>query len=288
MTLWRAGRRSFFLVGSRSVSLASARNVAPAWQSAMATQPDGVAPLCIRIAGALYELILARRIATVEVVFPVWEPGEGLRVQCRSLLPLDARHFQTTVATMPPLTTLPPDLLLASLAEEYVFASLCEAAMHGFVAENEARAATMVRARGKIQDILANCTCPSTGCGRSRSLPNWWSWSVAAGRPARSIRPLWRADRGGIVVTQATGRGWRPEFSLARDRCRRAMFSCVSRTAVSCRIRQRPQRERFCQQGVIQRFARVLQFEMPTDQQDRHVVARWHVRPVQDRTCPAA
>jgi F-type H+-transporting ATPase subunit gamma len=56
---------------------------------------------------------------------------------------------------MPPLTTLPPDLLLANLAEEYVLASLCEAAMHAFVAENEARAATMVRARGKIQDILA-------------------------------------------------------------------------------------------------------------------------------------
>jgi F-type H+-transporting ATPase subunit gamma len=71
------------------------------------------------------------------------------------LLPLDEHRFQTNAAPMPPLTTLPPDLLLASLAEEYVFASLCEAAMHAFVAENEARAATMVRARSKVQDILA-------------------------------------------------------------------------------------------------------------------------------------
>ena len=149
------GSAELFLIGSRSLSLAAARSVAPAWQSAMATQPDGVAPLCNRIAAALYQLILARGIATVEAVFAVWKPGEGLRVQCQSLLPLDIRHFPTTVATMPPLTTLPPDLLLASLAEEYVLASLCEAAMHAFVAENEARAATMVRARGKIQDILA-------------------------------------------------------------------------------------------------------------------------------------
>ena len=143
------------MIGSRSLSLAAVRNVAPAWQSAMATQPDGVAPLCNRIAAALYQLILARRIATVEVVFAAWEPGDGLRVQCQPLLPLDVRHFRTSFSTMPPLTTLPPDLLLASLAEEYVVASLCEAAMHAFVAENEARAATMVRARGKIQDILA-------------------------------------------------------------------------------------------------------------------------------------
>jgi F-type H+-transporting ATPase subunit gamma len=55
---------------------------------------------------------------------------------------------------MPPLTTLAPDVLLASLADEYVYASLCEAAMHAFVAENEARAAAMVRARSKVQDIL--------------------------------------------------------------------------------------------------------------------------------------
>ena len=149
------GPAELFLIGSRGLSLAAARAVAPAWQSAMATQPDGVAPLCNRIAAALYQLILARRIATVEVVFAGWEPGEGLRIRCQSLLPLDVTHFPTTVATMPPLTTLPPDLLLANLAEEYVLASLCEAAMHAFVAENEARAATMVRARGKIQDILA-------------------------------------------------------------------------------------------------------------------------------------
>ena len=149
------GPADLFLIGSRGLSLASARGVATTWQSAMATQTDGIAALCIRIASALYETILAQRTTTVEVAYPVWAHGEGLRVACQSLLPLDEHRFQTNAAPMPPLTTLPPDLLLASLAEEYVFASLCEAAMHAFVAENEARAATMVRARGKIQDILA-------------------------------------------------------------------------------------------------------------------------------------
>jgi hypothetical protein len=55
---------------------------------------------------------------------------------------------------MPPLTTLAPEGLPASVAEASVFASLCEVAMHALVAENEARAAAMVRARSKVQDML--------------------------------------------------------------------------------------------------------------------------------------
>jgi F-type H+-transporting ATPase subunit gamma len=70
-------------------------------------------------------------------------------------LPLDEKRFRIAHGGVPPLSTLPPDELLASLAEEYVYASLCEAAMHAFVAENEARASAMVRAHSKLQDMLA-------------------------------------------------------------------------------------------------------------------------------------
>jgi F-type H+-transporting ATPase subunit gamma len=142
------------LIGSRGRSLAAARGIHPVWQSAMATRVDGAAALCIRIADALYSIIQERKIAAVEVVYPVWTPGEGLRVECQPLLPLDERRFRAMPVAMPPLTTLPPDALLESLAEEYVYASLCEAAMHAFVAENEARAAAMVRARSKVRDML--------------------------------------------------------------------------------------------------------------------------------------
>ena len=50
--------------------------------------------------------------------------------------------------------TLPPAELLEQLAQEYVYAQLCEAAMHAFAAENEARMATMVRARRNIDTML--------------------------------------------------------------------------------------------------------------------------------------
>jgi len=147
-----------FLVGSRGLLLAAAHGLEPVWQSAMATQVGGIAGLCIRVAGALYERMATRRTGAVEVVFPTWSVGAGADVTCRSLLPLDARRFGVVPAGMPPLTTLPPEVLLASLAEEYVFASLCEAAMHAFVAENEARAAAMLRARSKVQDMLGELT----------------------------------------------------------------------------------------------------------------------------------
>ena len=55
---------------------------------------------------------------------------------------------------MPPLITLPASRLVARLAEEYVYAALCEAAMHAFAAENEARVAAMVRARRNMETML--------------------------------------------------------------------------------------------------------------------------------------
>lgn len=143
------------LIGSRGVALARARQMPPTWQAPMATQVDGVAPLCIRIAAVLDELIASRRISAVEVAYPLWSSSEGVRVVCQSLLPLDEKRFRALHVAMPPLIALSTEVLLAGLAEEYVYASLCEAAMHAFVAENEARAAAMVRARGKLQDMLA-------------------------------------------------------------------------------------------------------------------------------------
>ena len=148
------GPADVFLVGSRGLLLAPTHGIAPVWQSAMATEPGGVSGVCMRLAEALYQRIATHGLRVVEVVYPSWWGNAGVRVVCQSLLPLDAARFAVGQGGMPPLTTLPPDELLGSLAEEYVFASLCEAAMYAFVAENEARAAAMVRARGKVQDIL--------------------------------------------------------------------------------------------------------------------------------------
>jgi hypothetical protein len=53
------------------------------------------------------------------------------------------------------LTTLAPSLLLERLATEYVYAQLCEAAIHAFAAENEARMMAMASAKTNIESKLA-------------------------------------------------------------------------------------------------------------------------------------
>src|SRR5260370_38999176 len=53
-----------------------------------------------------------------------------------------------------PITTLPPEELLAELAEEYVYAELCEEVMLSFAAENEARMEAMIAARTNVSRKL--------------------------------------------------------------------------------------------------------------------------------------
>lgn len=145
---------TLLLVGSRTSAVAVARGIRFDWQVAMATRVESIANLCIDIAAALYDIVARQRTTVVEVVYPRWLPGEGHNIVCQSLLPLDERRFQAGNAAMPPLRTLSPEALLADLAEEYVYASLCEAAIHAFASECEARVVAMVRAQGRLQDML--------------------------------------------------------------------------------------------------------------------------------------
>jgi F-type H+-transporting ATPase subunit gamma len=142
------------LIGSRGVAVLEARGIRPVWQTPMATRVSGIAPLCTRIAEVLYRLMPEHQLGAIEAVFPAWQSGLGLRIERRSLLPLDETRFRDSLMGVPPLTTLPPALLLETLAAEYVYAELCQMAMQAFVAENEARVAAMVRARGNVQDML--------------------------------------------------------------------------------------------------------------------------------------
>lgn len=146
-----------FLLGTRGLLFAPTQGVVPVWHNAMATQPGGISGLCMRVAEALYEWMSTRKPCIIEVVYPIWSRGANVAVTCESLLPLDPTRFPVAPGT-PPLTMLPPQELLERLADEYIFAALCEAAMHALVAENEVRAAAMVRARTKVQDMLEELT----------------------------------------------------------------------------------------------------------------------------------
>jgi F-type H+-transporting ATPase subunit gamma len=144
-----------FLIGTRGARQAEERGLRPIWQTAMAAHVGSVPAVAARIADALFRLLPDAGISQVAMVVPVWTPGSGLVVERRSLLPLDHRHFAALPQGDAPLISLPPALLLERLAEEYVYAQLCQAAMHAFAAENEARAAAMVRAKGNVESMLA-------------------------------------------------------------------------------------------------------------------------------------
>ena len=85
-------------------------------------------------------------------------PLEKTSLVTRSLIPLDLTRFRAPRVLRPSLVNLPPKLLIANLAEEYIFAELCEAAALSLAAENVARMHAMTVARNNVQRMLDQLT----------------------------------------------------------------------------------------------------------------------------------
>ncbi|MFL5253022.1 MAG: F0F1 ATP synthase subunit gamma [Rhodopila sp.] len=151
--------QDLFLIGTRGGGLAVERGLQPFWHAPMVPHATLVPALAGRIADALYGWLSNQSGPRVDLMVPTWSSGGGVVAERRSLLPFDFRRFAATVpgrtSGQAPLTTLPPARLLSGLAEEYVFAELCEAALTAFAAENEARVATMLAAKGNLETMLA-------------------------------------------------------------------------------------------------------------------------------------
>ncbi len=143
------------IVGTRGAAVASERGLKVAWSAPMATHPDAIAGFANRLADALYGLIAAGAIAKVDILFARSVSGSSIVVDRHSLLPIDFRRFVHPIERQAPLTTLAPAVLLERLAAEYVYAQLCQAAMHAFEAENEARMLAMASAKTNIETKLA-------------------------------------------------------------------------------------------------------------------------------------
>ncbi len=145
-----AAGTSVFLVGSRGAVIAEQHRLPTVWRTAMAPHLDGVSLVAGRITEMLFKHIATEGSDRVDLMFPVWLSG-FMQVETRRLLPFDYGRFAAVRRSPPPLTMLPPHMLLSRLSEEYVFAEICEAAMLAFAAENEARAAAMVSAKSNIE-----------------------------------------------------------------------------------------------------------------------------------------
>lgn len=142
------------VVGTRGVAVASERGIKPDWSAAMTTRVEGIPGFANRLAEVLYGYLARGAVATADILFARSAAG-AIHIDRHSLLPIDFARFARPIQKQAPLIALAPELLLERLTAEYVYVQLCEAAMHAFVAENEARMIAMVAAKNNTETKLA-------------------------------------------------------------------------------------------------------------------------------------
>jgi F-type H+-transporting ATPase subunit gamma len=143
-----------FLIGDRGKAVAAELGLTIAWSAPMVAHADEVSALADRITEALYERLNVGRATRVTLLHAVPNPWETTEVVESALWPFDFKRFELASRANPPFITLTPKRLLARLAEEYIYAQLCEAIMLSFAAENEARMLAMIAARANVHDTL--------------------------------------------------------------------------------------------------------------------------------------
>lgn len=152
----------YLMLGDRGIVAAAERGLSVGWSAPMVTHADEVPALADRLTGVLFQRLDAGRATRVTVIHATPNPSASVEIVEQRLLPFDFRRFSnpssTTPRQDPPLTTVAPQRLLARLAEEYIFAQLCEAIMLSFAAENEARMRAMIAARTNVHDTLTALT----------------------------------------------------------------------------------------------------------------------------------
>jgi F-type H+-transporting ATPase subunit gamma len=144
-----------FLIGTRGSAVAAERGIAARWKSALPSHSAGVPKLADRVAEALYARIATGETDRLDAIFSEWQPGHGIHVNRHRLFPFNMAQFSRPPDTNAPLLNLAPAALLSELTADYLHAQLCNAALHAFAAENEARMETMAAAHNQIERQLS-------------------------------------------------------------------------------------------------------------------------------------
>jgi F-type H+-transporting ATPase subunit gamma len=147
-----------YVVGQRGQAGAIERGLTVAWSMPMAAHAVDAPAVAERIADALFSEVSGHGTTQVMVVHAAPSALSDYEVTARSLVPLDLARFPAIEGGEPPILNLAPPMLLSQLAEEYVFAELCEAALLSFAAENAARMQAMTSARSNVRKTLDELT----------------------------------------------------------------------------------------------------------------------------------
>lgn len=144
-----------FVVGTRGHAIIAERGIAVDWNVAMPSHSLGIPKLADRITEALFTRVASGEIDRLDAVFSEWQPGQGIHIERRRLLPLDLPRFsRPSSLEPPPLLNMPAEALLIELTADYLHAELCNTALHAFAAENEARMEAMAAARSQVERQL--------------------------------------------------------------------------------------------------------------------------------------
>ncbi len=145
---------ALYVVGQKGVGSAGELGMRVAWSAPMIAHAADAPVLAERIADKLYETVSETRSVRVTLVHGAPAPGGAEEIVARPLIPLDLTRFSVSARQERPLVNLPPATLIATLAEEYIFAELCEAALLSFASENMARMAAMTAARSNVRKTI--------------------------------------------------------------------------------------------------------------------------------------
>jgi F-type H+-transporting ATPase subunit gamma len=144
----RTTGQDLIVVGTRGIATATERGYDMAAHFAMATHVGGVLDVTRRIAAHLADA------GTARVVFERRRRGALAEIEVRTILPLDPSLMIGSKQRHPPLHQVAPEVLLESLAEEYLFAEITGAVMESLASENAARLRAMEAADQNIGDRL--------------------------------------------------------------------------------------------------------------------------------------
>jgi F-type H+-transporting ATPase subunit gamma len=143
-----------FIVGERGRIDAEERKLSVEWSHAMISHPEQASILAADLIEALYRRLDQQRISKVTLIHAQPASAQPFEIMTKSVIPFDVTHFQPKASGYPPHLNLPPRLLFEQLIEEYVFAELCEALIHSFAAENQARMRAMMAAHRNVTSSL--------------------------------------------------------------------------------------------------------------------------------------
>ncbi|GGB55710.1 hypothetical protein GCM10011316_29730 [Roseibium aquae] len=137
-----------FLVGNRGTAIGASRGMMPGWSAAMPSRSASLPKFADRVLAAVFADGDLRPVAVVHMI---WNRGQAA-VERSDLFPFPPA--EGTRAQSAPLINLAADELAAALRLDQLHAVLTRAALHAFIAENEARMAAMSAASRQIEDEL--------------------------------------------------------------------------------------------------------------------------------------